>query len=89
MRKQQNENTIYKPNDRVKIKVVNKPVIDDDTGEIYMYEVSVTMTEVKYETSKPLRFKSGKELTEYIHNIDLTDYNENQTTLLPSDEEDS
>lgn len=75
MRKQENTKTIYKPNEGVKITVDNKPVIDKDTGEIYMYEVSVGLKVKKYETDKPLRFKTDEDLVDYIHNIDLDDHN--------------
>lgn len=81
MRKQQTDRTIYKPNEDVKVTVSNKPVIDDDTGEIYMYEVSVTLAVKKYKAERPLRFKDDDELVDYIHNIDLDDHNP-QTSLL-------
>lgn len=85
MRKQQTDRTVYKPNETVKITVTNKPVIDDDTGEIYMYETSVTLAVKKYNTERPLRFKDDDELTEYIGNIDLDDHNP-QTSLLDAGE---
>ncbi len=86
MRKQLIDKTIYKPNEDVKITVNNKPIIDDDSGEVYMYEVSVTLAIKKYESNKALRFKSDKELIEYVQNINLTDVNANQTSLLPEEE---
>jgi len=86
MRKQLTDKTIYKPNEDVKITVNNKPIIDDDSGEVYMYEVSVTLAIKKYESNKALRFKSDKELIKYVQNINLTDVNANQTSLLPEEE---
>ncbi len=86
MRKQLTDKTIYKPNEDVKITVNNKPVIDDDSGEIYMYEVSVSLAVKKYESPKALRFKTDTELIDYIQNINLTDVNANQASLLPDED---
>lgn len=86
MRKQLQDKTTYKPNDDVKIVVDNKPVIDDTTGEVYMYDVTVTLKRKKYSSEKALRFASDDELVDYIHNIDLDDHNP-QMSLLDDDKD--
>lgn len=85
MRKQLQDKTTYKPNEDVKIIVDNKPVIDDTSGEVYMYEVSVTLKLKKYKSEKALRFQTDDELVDFIHNIDLDDHNL-QTSLLDDNE---
>lgn len=77
--------TKYAPNPDVVITVDNKPVVDDDSGEIYMYETSVTLKIKKYETNKELRFKDGEQLQEYFANPDLSDHSP-QTSLLDAPE---
>lgn len=72
MRKSMQDKTVYQPNQSVKITVNNKPVIDDDTGEIYMYEIAVTVKLQKYNSPKPLRFRNDAELIAYMENVDFS-----------------
>lgn len=44
MKKQLTNTTVYELNKSVKLKVVNKPLIDIDTGEQYGYDTVVTVT---------------------------------------------
>lgn len=81
MRKQLQDKTTYKPNEAVAIIVNNKPVIDDDTGEVYMYEVSVSLRLRKYKSEKRLNFRDDEELVDFIHNIDLDDHNPQMSLL--------
>lgn len=44
MKKRLTNTTVYEPNNDVKLKVVNKPLVDPDTGEQYGYDTVVTIT---------------------------------------------
>ena len=81
LRQKETTKTIYSPNSGVKITVDNKPVIDEDTGLIYMYEVSFSLKLEKFNAGKPLRFKSDDELADFMAQINL-DSDNNQTSML-------
>ena len=78
MRKELTNSTVYQPNTFVKIKVVNKPVVDRDTGEQFAWDTKVTLSYKAGTTEKPLSFATIDELAEYIGNID---YDEPQLSL--------
>lgn len=78
MRKELTNATVYQPNTFVKIKVVNKPVVDRDTGEQFAWDTKVTLSYKAGTTEKPLSFATVDELAEYIGNID---YEEPQQSL--------
>lgn len=78
MRKELTNSTVYQPNTFVKIKVVNKPVVDRDTGEQFAWDTKVTLSYKAGMTEKPLSFATIDELAEYIGNID---YDEPQQPL--------
>lgn len=86
LRQKETTKTIYSPNSGVKITVDNKPVIDEDTGLIYMYEVSFSLKLKKFNAEKPLRFKSDDELADFMAQINL-DSDNNQTSILDENNE--
>lgn len=73
--------TIYQPNIGVKVTVDNKPIIDETTGEIYAYEVSVGLKLKKFANEKPLRFRTDDELAEFFAQVDF-DSNGNQISMI-------
>lgn len=78
MKKQLTNTTVYQPNPDVKLKVVNKPMVDRDTGEQFGYETKVTMTYNAGIKEKALTFGTIDEIAEFIGNID---YDEPQQSL--------
>lgn len=78
MKKQLTNTTVYQPNPDVKLKVVNKPMVDRDTGEQFAWDTKVTLSYKAGTTEKPLSFSTVDELAEYIGNID---YEEPQQSL--------
>lgn len=78
MRKELTNTTVYAPNTEVKIKVVNKPMVDRDTGEQFGYDVKLSLTYRAGMKEKPLSFSTVDELAEFIGNID---YEEPQQSL--------
>lgn len=78
MRKELTNTTVYAPNTEVKIKVVNKPMVDRETGEQFGYDVKVSLSYKAGMKEKPLSFATVDELAEFIGNID---YEEPQQSL--------
>ena len=83
MRKELTQTTVYAPNTFVKIKVVNKPVVDRDTGEQFAWDTKLSLTYKAGTTEKPLSFANVDELAEFIGNID---YEEPQQSLFKGNE---
>lgn len=71
MRKELTNTTVYQPNTDVKIKVVNKPMVDRETGEQFGYDVKLSMTYKAGIKEKMLSFATVDELAEFICNIDF------------------
>lgn len=71
MKKQLTNTTNYEPNSDVKVKVVNKPIVDSQTGEQFGYDVKVTMTYKAGAKDSELRFADVDEMAEFIGSIDL------------------
>lgn len=79
MKKRLTNTTVYEPNNDVKLKVVNKPLVDPDTGEQYGYDTVVTITVTRKLQSEELRFSSDDEIAEFMAQVD---YDESQQRLL-------
>lgn len=73
MKKKLTNTTVYEPNKSVKLKVVNKPLIDIDTGEQYGYDTVVTVTITRKVQPKELRFSSDDEIAEFMAQVDYDD----------------
>lgn len=72
MKKQLTEKTEYKPNDKVKVTVTHKPVVDDGGHAIeYKRTVSITIDE-GYDTEK-IQFGSDEDIAKYIETVDFED----------------
>jgi hypothetical protein len=78
MKKQLTNTTNYEPNAFLKVKVVNKPLVDRETAEQFGYDTKVTLTFKAGIKEKPLAFATVDELAEFIGNID---YEEPQQSL--------
>jgi hypothetical protein len=79
MKKRLTNTTVYEPNNDVKLKVVNKPLVDPDTGEQYGYDTVVTITVTRKLQPKELRFSSDDDIAEFMAQVD---YDESQQRLL-------
>ena len=62
MKKRLTNTTVYEPNNDVKLKVVNKPLVDPDTGEQYGYDTVVTITVTRKLQPEELRFSSDDDI---------------------------
>lgn len=78
MKKQLTNTTNYEPNTAVKIKVVNKPLVDAETGEQFGYDTKLTMTFKVGVRGNQLTFATVDEIAEFMANID---YDEPQQSL--------
>lgn len=78
MKKQLTNTMIYQPNAETKLKVVNKPMVDRETGEQFGYDVKVSLTYQVGLKEKALSFATVDELAEFMANID---YDEPQQSL--------
>lgn len=78
MRKQLTNTTNIEVNPDIKIKIVNKPVVDRDTGEQFGYDVKVSLTYKAGVKEKPLSFANADEIAEFMCNLD---YDEPQQSL--------
>lgn len=79
MKKRLTNTTVYEPNNDVKLKVVNKPLVDSDTGEQYGYDTVVTITVTRKLQPEELRFSSDDDIAEFMAQVD---YDESQQRLL-------
>ena len=79
MKKRLTNMTVYEPNNDVKLKVVNKPLVDPDTGEQYGYDTVVTITVTRKLQPEELRFSSDDDIAEFMAQVD---YDESQQRLL-------
>lgn len=73
MKKSLTNTTVYEPNAGVKVKVTNKPLVDQDTGEQYGYDTVVTVTISKKMQAKELRFASDDEIAEFMGQVEYDD----------------
>ncbi|ATW62217.1 hypothetical protein CQ476_16 [TM7 phage DolZOral124_53_65] len=73
MKKALTNTALYEPNPNVKIKVVNKPIVDQQTGEQFGFDVKVSLTFKAGAKEKQLTFANSDEIAEYIGNIDYDD----------------
>lgn len=69
MRKTLQRKTVYEPNGAVKITVVNKPVVDEVTGEQLGYKSSVAVKIDVPVSSKELSFATADEIAEFVGSV--------------------
>lgn len=73
MKKSLTNTTVYEPNEGVKVKVTNKPLVDQDTGEQFGFDTSVTVKITKKKQAKELRFASDDEIAEFMGQVEYDD----------------
>lgn len=73
MKKSLTNTTVYEPNAGVKVKVTNKPLVDQDTGEQYGYDTVVTVKISKKMQAKELRFASDDDIAEFMGQVEYDD----------------
>lgn len=78
MKKSLQRKTVYEPNAVVKVTVVNKPVVDEVTGEQLGYKSAMTVKLNLPVSSKELSFATSDELAEFMGVIN---YDEPQQSL--------
>lgn len=71
MKKQLTNTTVYAPNPDVTVKVTNKPIVDQQTGEQFGYDVKVNITYKAGAKEKQLSFATVDELAEFVAMIDF------------------
>jgi len=73
MKKQLTNKTIYMPNPSVKITVTNKPVLDEEIGQIAGYDVDITVKIKQSLMAQELKFKSDEDIAEFMGSVDFDD----------------
>ena len=78
MRKSLQRKTVYEPNTEVKITVVNKPVVDEVTGEQLGFKASMTVKLNIPVSSSELLFATADDIAKFMENIN---YEEAQQSI--------
>lgn len=73
MKKQLTTKTVYEPNAGVKVTVTNKPLVDQDTGEMYGYDTVVDVKIAKKAQAKELKFASDDDIAEFMGQVEYDD----------------
>lgn len=73
MKKQLTTKTVYEPNAGVKVTVTNKPLVDQDTGELYGFDTTVTVNISKKSQAKELKFGSDDDIAEFMGQVEYDD----------------
>lgn len=73
MKKQLTTKTVYEPNAGVKVTVTNKPLVDQDTGELYGFDTTVTVKISKKSQAKELKFGSDDDIAEFMGQVEYDD----------------
>lgn len=73
MKKQLTNKTIYVPNRGVKLTVTNKPIFDEERGQIAGYDVDVTVKIKRNLMPQELKFGSDDDIAEFMGGIDFDD----------------
>ena len=73
MKKSLTNTTVYEPNEGVKVKVTNKPLVDQDTGEQFGFDTVVTVKITTKMQAKELRFASDDDIAEFMGQVEYDD----------------
>lgn len=73
MKKQLTNKTIYVPNPNVKLTVTNKPIFDEELGQVAGYDVDVTIKIKRNLAPQELKFGSDDDIAEFIGSVDFDD----------------
>jgi hypothetical protein len=73
MKKQLTNKTIYVPNPSVKLTVTNKPIFDEEIGQVAGYDVDVTVKIKRNLMPQELKFGSDEDIAEFMGSVDFDD----------------
>lgn len=79
MRKQLTNKTVYVPNPHVKVTVTNKPVFDEEVGQVAGYDVTVDVKIKRPLSPQELKFTSDDDIAEFMGQVE---YDDPQQSLL-------
>jgi len=80
MRKQLTNKTVYVPNPGVKVTVTNKPVFDEELGQVSGYDVTIDVKLKRPLMPQELKFGSDDDIAEFMGQVE---YDDPQQSLLP------
>lgn len=73
MKKQLTNKTVYMPNPSVKITVTNKPVLDEEMGQIAGYDVSVDVKIKRNLMPQEVKFLSDEDIADFMGTVNYDD----------------
>lgn|GEM_PF-6866154 len=73
MKKQLTNKTVYMPNPFVKITVTNKPVLDEEVGQIAGYDVSVDVKIKRNLMPSEVKFASDDDIADFMATVNYDD----------------
>lgn len=73
MKKQLTSKTVYMPNPGVRVTVTNKPVFDEELGQVAGYDVSVDVKIVRRLAPHELKFSSDDDIAEFMGSVEYDD----------------
>lgn len=73
MKKQLTSKTVYVPNPGVRLTVTNKPVLDEEIGQISGYDVDVTIKIKRPLLPQELKFASDEDIADFVGSVDFDD----------------
>lgn len=73
MRKQLTNKTVYVPNRGVKVTVTNRPIFDEEIGQVAGYDVSVDVKIVRRLAPQELKFGSDDDIAEFMGTVEYDD----------------
>lgn len=81
MKKQLTNKTVYQPNGNVKVAVTNKPVFDEEMGQLAGYDTTVIVTVKKPLQPHELKFAGDDDIAAFMGEVE---YDDPQQSLLPN-----
>lgn len=73
MKKQLTNKTVYQPNPGVKVTVVNKPIFDEELGQVAGYDVDVTVKIKRPLMPQEIKFGSDDDIADFMGQIEYDD----------------
>lgn len=73
MKKQLTNRTVYQPNPGVKVTVVNKPIFDEELGQVAGYDVDVTVKIKRPLMPQEMKFASDDDISEFMGSVSYDD----------------
>ena len=73
MKKSLTNKTVYVPNPEVKVTVTNKPVFDEEIGQVAGYDVTVDIKVKKLLQTKELKFGTDDDIADFVSQVSFDD----------------